>query len=45
MMDFLGHSVISDRIVGAVKAMMLKRLVGKSTLGTEEIGSLVRVRL
>ena len=45
MMDFLGHSVISDRIVGAVKAMMLERSVGKSTLGTEEIGSLVRVRL
>jgi 3-isopropylmalate dehydrogenase len=45
MMDFLGHSVISDRIVGAVKAMMLKRLVGKSTLGTEEIGSLVRSTL
>jgi len=45
MMDFLGHSVISNRIVGAVKAMMLERSVGKSTLGTEEIGSLVRVRL
>ena len=45
MMDFLGHSVISDRIVGAVKAMMLERPVGKSTLGTQEIGSLVRVRL
>ena len=45
MMDFLGHSVISDRIVGAVKAMMLERSVRKSTLGTQEIGSLVRSTL
>jgi len=45
MMDFLGHSVISNRIVGAVKAMMLERSVGMLTLGTREIGSLVRSRL
>jgi len=44
-MDFLGHSVISNRIVGAVKAMMLERSVGMLTLGTREIGSLVRSRL